>query len=186
MYLYQHPQPGCFRSSFLSTTKSPVDPHKAARRWWKDLGHNCEASGNCTHTHTHTRWYGLWSILQSLTGNIQWSVTTNGLSQVVAGHTGVDALVWFAAAAVHDAEEEERAAGQQHAVRPGVIFVRLHSLAVLIPLDAGRGSALGLAVEGGRLPLGDDQIRGVLRNPRCAVFKPCPGPCGVERRADVN
>lgn len=84
-----------------------------------------------------------------------------------------------------DAQEEEGAAGQEHAVGPGVVFVRLNALAILVPLYAGSGSALGLAVEGGGLPLGHDQIRGVLRNPRCAVFKPCPGPCEVEMRADV-
>lgn len=67
----------------------------------------------------------------------------------------------------------------------GVIFVRLHALAILIPLYTGSGSALCLAVKGGRLPLGDNQIRGILHNPRCAVFKPCPGPCEIEMRTDV-
>lgn len=85
---------------------------------------------------------------------------------------------------MHDAQEEEGAAGQEHAVRAGVIFVRLHALTILIPLNARGGAALRLAVEGGGLPLGDDQIRGVFHNPRCAVFKPCPGPCEVETQAE--
>ena len=112
----------------------------------------------------------------ALTGYIERSIATNGLPQVVAGDTGVDALVWFAPASVHDAEEEEGAAGQQHAMRPGVIFVGLNALAVLVPLHAGDGSALSFAVESGGLPFGDDQIRGVLHNPRRAVLGPWPGP----------
>ena len=85
-----------------------------------------------------------------------------GLSQVVAGHAHVAAVVGLAAAAVHDAQEEERAAGQQHALGAGVVPVRLHPLPVLVPLHRGGGPALRLAVEGGRLPLGHDEVRGVL------------------------
>lgn len=123
-----------------------------------------------------------WSTTQGLTGNFQWSVATNGLSQVVAGHTGVNALVWFAPSAVHDAQEEKGAAGQEHAVRTRVIFVCLHTFTIFVPFNAGDGAALCLAVEGGRLPLGDNQIRGVLRNPRRAVFKTRPRPCEAEMK----
>lgn len=115
------------------------------------------------------------SVLE-LTGNVERGVAADGLPQVVARDAGVDALVRFASASVHDAEEEERAAGQEHAVRAGVVPVRLHALAILVPLYAGGGPALRLAVQGGRLPLGHDQVRRVLRNPRRAVFKPCPRP----------
>lgn len=121
----------------------------------------------------------------SLTGNIEWSVTANGLSQVVACNTGVDALIRFAPPSVYDAKEEEGAAGQEHAVRAGVILICLHALTVLIPLYTGAGSALGFAVESGRFPLGDYQIRGVLHNPRCTLFKPWSGPCEVKTRANV-
>lgn len=86
---------------------------------------------------------------------------------------------------MHNAQEEEGATGQEHAMRPGVVSVGFHTLAILVPLYTGRGSALCLTVEGGRLPLGDDQIGGVLRNPRSAVFKPWPGPWEAEIRTDV-
>lgn len=111
-----------------------------------------------------------------LTGNVERGVAADGLPQVVARDAGVDALVRFASASVHDAEEKERAAGQEHAVGAGVVPVRLHTLAILVPLYGGGGPALRLAVQGGRLPLGHDQVRRVLRNPRRAVFKPCPRP----------
>lgn len=94
----------------------------------------------------------------SLTGNFERSIPTNGLSQVVSGHAGVDAFIRFAPAPVYDPQEEEGAAGQEHPVRAGVILVGLHTLPIFIPLYAGSGSALCLAVEGGWLPLGDDQI----------------------------
>lgn len=50
-------------------------------------------------------------VVLELTGDVQRGVATDGLPQVVAGHAGVDALIRFAPASVHDAEEEERAAG---------------------------------------------------------------------------
>lgn len=124
-------------------------------------------------------------IKRSLTSNIQRSVAADGLSQVVPGDAGVDALVRFAPAAVHYAQEEERAAGQQHAVGTRVIPVRLHALAVLVPLDGRDGPALRLAVEGGGFPLGYDQIRGVLHDPGSAVFITRPGPCDDEGK-DVS
>lgn len=111
-----------------------------------------------------------------LTGDVERGVATDGLPQVVAGHAGVDALVRFAPASVHDAEEEEGAAGQEHAVGAGVVPVRLHALAILVPLYGGRGPALRFAVQGRRLPLGHYQVRGVLRDPRRAVFIPRPRP----------
>lgn len=77
---------------------------------------------------------------------------------------------------MHDAEEEERAAWQEHAMRAGVVLVRLHALAILVPLYGGGRPALGFAVKGGGLPLGHDQVRGVLGDPRGAVFKPYPRP----------
>lgn len=86
---------------------------------------------------------------------------------------------------MHYAQEEERAAGQQHAVGTRVIPVRLHALAVLVPLDGRDGPALRLAVEGGGFPLGYDQIRGVLHDPGGAVFIAWPGPCDVEKK-DVS
>lgn len=111
-----------------------------------------------------------------LTGDVQRGVATDGLPQVVAGHAGVDALVRFAAPSVHDAEEEERAAGQEHAVGAGIVPVRLHALAILVPLYGGGGPALRFAVQGRRLPLGHYQVRGVLRDPGRTVFKPWPRP----------
>lgn len=77
-----------------------------------------------------------------------------------------------------DAQEEEGAAGQEHAVRTGVVLVCLHTLPIFVPLYGGSGPALRLAVERGGLPFGDNQIRGVFRYPRSAVFKPCSRPCG--------
>ena len=91
-------------------------------------------------------------------------------TKVVSGHAHVGALVRLAAAAVDDAKEEERAAGQQHALRAWVVAVRLHALAVLVPLHRRCGPALRLAVEGGRLTLGHDQVRGVLHYPGSEVF----------------
>lgn len=87
------------------------------------------------------------------TGYFQRGVATDGLPQVVASHADVDALVGFAATAVDNAQEEERAAGQQHAVRAWVVPVRLHALPVLVPLHHGQRPALRLAVQRGRLPL---------------------------------
>ena len=99
---------------------------------------------------------------QVLTGHLQRGVVAAGLPQVVARHAHVAAVVGLAAAAVHDAQEEERAAGQQHALGARAVPVRLHPLPVLVPLHRGGGPALRLAVEGGRLPLGHDEVRGVL------------------------
>jgi hypothetical protein len=69
-----------------------------------------------------------------------------------------------------DTQEEEGAAGQQHAVGTGVVPVCLHPLPVLVPLHRGGGTPLRLAVEGGRLPLGHDEVRGVLHDPRRGVI----------------
>ena len=95
---------------------------------------------------------------------------THSLAEVVPRHAHVAPVVGLAAAAVDDAQEEERAAGQQHAVGARVVPVRLHPLAVLVPLHRGSGAPLRLAVEGGRLPLGHDQVRGVLHDPGRSVL----------------
>lgn len=81
-----------------------------------------------------------------LTGNVERGIAADGLPQVVAGDAGVDTLVRFASASMHNAKEEERAAGQEHAVRAGIVPVRLHALAILVPLYGRGGPALRLAV----------------------------------------
>lgn len=128
---------------------------------------------------------GLLSTTLALTGNIKRSITTNGLSQVIAGNTGVDTLIWFAPASMYNTEKEEGAARQEHAMRTGVIPVCLNTLPILVPLYSGGGTSLCFAVESGGFPPGDNQIRGVLHNPWCTVFKSCPGPCKVKMRTNI-
>lgn len=66
---------------------------------------------------------------------------------------------------MNDPEEEERAAGQQHALRARVVPVSLHPLTIFVPLHRRGGPPLGFAVESGRLAFGDDQVGGMLHNP---------------------
>lgn len=95
---------------------------------------------------------------------------TDGLAQIVPGHAHVAAVVGLAAASVHDAQEEEGPAGQQHAVGARVVAVRLHALPVLVPFHRGGRPALCLAVEGGWFPFGHNEVRGVLHDAGREVF----------------
>ncbi|TNN86761.1 hypothetical protein EYF80_002944 [Liparis tanakae] len=90
------------------------------------------------------------------------SVVTDRLAQIVSGHAHVAAVVRLAPSSVDDTQEEEGAAGQQHAVGAGVVAVRLDALPVFGPLHRRGRTALGLTVESGRLPFGDDEARGRL------------------------
>lgn len=90
---------------------------------------------------------------KGLTGYFQRCVSANSLSEVIAGNTRVNALVWFAAASVNDAQEKKGAAGQQHAVGAWIVLIGLHMLTVFVPLHRGHGPTLCLAVQGRRLSL---------------------------------
>lgn len=113
-----------------------------------------------------------------LTSHLQRGIPAGGFTQVVPGHADIDALVRLAAAAVHNAEEEEGAAGQQHAVGAGVLMVRLHALSVFVPLHGGRRAALRPAAQRGRLTPGHQQVRGVLHDAGCGVLQPRVGAWG--------
>ena len=95
---------------------------------------------------------------------------TDGLAQIVSGHAHVAAVVGLAPPPVDDAQEEERPAGQQHAVGAGVVAVRLNALPIFGPFHRGGRTALGLTVEGGGFPFGYDEVRGVLHDARREVF----------------
>lgn len=112
----------------------------------------------------------------ALTGYFQGGVPAHGLPEVVPGHAHVAAFVGLAAASVGDAQEEEGAGGQQHAVGARVLAVRLHALAVFVPFHRGRRPTLCLAVECGRLPFGHDEVRGVLHDAGRGVFLAETGP----------
>lgn len=112
-----------------------------------------------------------------LTGYFQRGISANGLSKVIAGNTSVNTLVGFAAASVDDAQEKKGAAWQQHAVGTGVVLISFNVLAVFIPLHRGRGPTLRLAVQGGRLTLRHDQIRGILHYPGGSILQTWTGPC---------
>lgn len=105
-----------------------------------------------------------------LTGHFQGCIVANRLTQIVSGHTHVAAIVRFAPASVHDAQEEQRAGGQQHAVRTRVVAVRLDALPVFVPFHRGGWPALCFTVEGGGFPFGHNEVRGVLNNAGREVF----------------
>ena len=67
---------------------------------------------------------------------------------------------------MYNPEEEELTAGQQHAVRGGVIVAGGHSLTVLVPGDDGGGVALRLTVQGGRVILHHKLVLRVLHDTR--------------------
>lgn len=90
---------------------------------------------------------------KGLTGYFQRRVSANSLSEVIAGNTSVNTLIWFAAASMNDAQEKQRARGQQHAVGAWIVSIRLHMLAVFVPHHCGRGPTICLAVQGRRLAL---------------------------------
>lgn len=106
----------------------------------------------------------------ALTCYFQRRVVTDRLAQIVAGHTHVAAVVGFAPPAVDDAQEEEGAGGEQHAVRAGVVKVGLDVLAVFVPFHCRRRAALRLAVESCWFPFGHDEVRGVLYDLGREVF----------------
>lgn len=109
-------------------------------------------------------------VAAELTGYFQGCIVTDRLAQIVSCHTHVTAVVGLAPPSVDDTQEEEGAAGQQHALRAGIIPVRFHPLAILVPLHRRGRPPLRFAVERGGLPLGDDQVRGVLHDPGCGVL----------------
>lgn len=110
----------------------------------------------------------------------------DSFSQIVSGYAHIRALIWFAAAAVNYSQEEEGAAGQQHAVRTRVVPVGLHPLSILVPLHGGRGPPLGLAIEGGRLALRNDQVRGMLHDAGRVIFLPQTGSWRIHRGQSIK
>ena len=121
-----------------------------------------------------------------LTCNFQRGIATDGFSEVVSGHADVRPFVRFAASAMDYSQEEQGAAGQQHAVGARIVLVRLHPLSVLVPLHGGRGPPLGLAVEGGRLALGHDQVGGVLHDAGRGVLLPQTGSWKADTEQERN
>lgn len=107
---------------------------------------------------------------EPLTCHLQRRVAADGFAKVVPCHAHVDALVRLAPPPVDDSQEEERAAGQDDAMGPGVLSHRLDTFAVFVPLQNGGRPSLRLAVECGRLALGHDQVGRVLGDPRRRVL----------------
>lgn len=107
----------------------------------------------------------------TLTCHLQRGISTSRCPQVVACHTSVDTLVGARAAPVHDAREEEGAAGQQQAVRARILARGGHSRPILVPLDVGPGPSLRAAGQRGRLASGDQQIWWLLHDARHRVLR---------------
>lgn len=101
--------------------------------------------------------------LTVLTSNLERSISRSRRAGLVAGHTPVDAAVLFPLA-VHHPQEEERATGQEDAVRLGVERRRPHQFALVAskPLDRRLGPSLGLAVQRHWLVFGHSDVRGVF------------------------
>lgn len=106
----------------------------------------------------------LFSIL--LTGYLQRCVPADSLTQVVPGYTDIHSLIWFAPPSMHDTQKEKGAAGQQHAMGSRVFLVRLHPLPILVPLNDGGGTSFRFAVQRCWLPLGHNEVGGMLYYPR--------------------
>lgn len=119
---------------------------------------------------THARTHMGRNISATLTGHLQRCVPTDRFTEVVSGDTHVHAFIGFAPPSVNNPEEEEGSAGQEHAVGARVLSVRLHSLAILVPLHHRSRSAFSFTVEGGRLAFGHDQVRWVFYDARSCIF----------------
>lgn len=119
--------------------------------------------------HTTTREEEI-AMYAALTGYFQRGVVAHCLPQVVAGNTNVGTFIRLASPSVDDAQKEEGAAGEQHALRAGIVPVGLHPFAIFVPLHSRGWPTLRLTVESGGFPLGDDQIRRVLDNPGWGVL----------------
>lgn len=96
----------------------------------------------------------------------------DGLSEIVASHADVRALVRFAPTSVNYFQEEQRSGGKEHAMGARVVPIRFHPLAIFVPLHRGRGASLGLAVERSGFALGYDQVGGVLHDAGRVVVLP--------------
>lgn len=92
----------------------------------------------------------------TLTCYFQRCIATDRLAQVVACHAYIDAFVGFASPPVHNSQEEEGAAGQEHPVGSGVLSIGLDAFAVFVPFHHWGWPSFGLTVEGGWLTLGHD------------------------------
>lgn len=86
-------------------------------------------------------------------------ISADRFSQVVSCHADINPLVWFTSSSMDNAKEEEGTARQQHTVRTRVIFVRLHSFTIFVPLDNGSGTTFCFAVQRCRFSLRNDVIR---------------------------
>ena len=86
----------------------------------------------------------------------------------VSGVAVVDADVGLEVLVVDDAQEEQLTGAQQHAVRLGVLGRGRDPAAIPVPRDPGGRVALRLAVQRGRLVLGNVVVVGVLHDPRVA------------------
>lgn len=97
---------------------------------------------------------------------MQCGVVADGAAVDVGGVAVVDAHVGLGVLVVDDAQEEELAAVEEHAVGGRTVSRRQHALAIAVPRDRGRGIPLRLAVELGRLVLGHVVVRGVFHDAR--------------------
>lgn len=106
---------------------------------------------------------------KTLTSNLQRGIPANHRPRYVFRHAPVHAPVLLLLA-VDGAQEEQGSGRQQHPVGLVVGGRRPHRLSVLVPLDAGLGPALGLAVQGDGLVFGHYDVGGVLRYAGRAVL----------------
>lgn len=120
-----------------------------------------------------------------LTCYFQRSIAADSFAQVVAGHADIGSLIWFAPSPMNDAQEEKRAAGQQHAVRTWIVFVRFYPLAILVPLHCRSWPPLCFTVESGWLTLGYNQVRRVLHNPGWGVLLAKTGSWQKKKKCDL-
>lgn len=100
--------------------------------------------------------------LHSLTCNVQWCVTAGGLPCTVAGHTGVDTLVWLTRLASFYTYKEETTIWKNHGLPMTISIQRCQWLAIVQPLNGWLGAAVCSAGERGRVPNFDYHIRRVV------------------------
>lgn len=94
--------------------------------------------------------------MSRLTCDLQRGITADGLAQVIPRYAHVYPFVGLAAPSVNDSEEEEGAAGEEHAVRAWILTVRFDSLAIFVPLHHRGRPTFGLTVQRGGLALGNN------------------------------